>query len=58
MISVCMATHKGERLVEKQMVSILKQLEQTFELIVSESSTINILKLSVPCKIIELTYLV
>jgi len=49
MISVCMATYNGEAFLKKQVDSILSQLSEEDELVVSDDgstdSTIEILKL-------------
>jgi glycosyltransferase involved in cell wall biosynthesis len=39
MISVCMATHNGERFLEQQLATILEQLEAGDELVVSDDSS-------------------
>jgi len=39
MISVCMATYNGERYINEQVTSILKQLEEDDELIVSDDGS-------------------
>ena len=39
MISVCMATHNGERFIREQIVSILRQLGPTDEVVVSDDSS-------------------
>lgn len=39
MISVCMATYKGERFIKEQIDSILPQLSQTDELIISDDGS-------------------
>lgn len=39
MVSVCMITYNGERFVEDQITSILKQLSKTDELIISDDSS-------------------
>lgn len=46
MISVCMASYNGEKYIEQQIISILKQLSDDDELIISDdSSTDNTIKL-------------
>jgi len=46
MISVCIATYNGEKYIENQLKSILKQLDQTDEVIVSDDcSTDNTLEI-------------
>lgn len=48
MVSVCMTTYNGEKFVKKQVESILRQLNETDELIVSDDNstdeTLNILR--------------
>ena len=39
MISVCMATHNGEKYIKDQILSILRQLENEDELIISDDSS-------------------
>ena len=39
MISVCMATHNGERFIREQIVSILRQLGPMDEVVVSDDSS-------------------
>ncbi|MBJ8505168.1 glycosyltransferase family 2 protein [Acinetobacter seifertii] len=47
-ISVCMATYNGEKYIKEQLVSILKQISETDEVIISDDSsvdnTLNIIK--------------
>lgn len=47
-ISVCMATRNGEKYIHQQMESIIKQLEQDDEIVISDDSstdnTVNIIK--------------
>src|SRR5579871_1607034 len=48
MISVCMATYNGERYILKQLQSIISQLSENDEIVISDDSstdnTINIIK--------------
>lgn len=55
MISVCMATHNGEEYIKEQVESILKQLSEDDELIISDDgsidSTLDIIKSFEDCRI-------
>ena len=39
MISVCIATYNGEKYIKEQMISILKQLSEKDEIIISDDSS-------------------
>ena len=41
MISVCMATYNGQKYIKQQIVSILKQLSETDELIISDDNSLD-----------------